>query len=81
SPPNCCIDDYNNSVESDDPDDVYMIRVSFVVKSGREDPQKMRMSARPALADNGAGGTEDYYFRQTLSTEVMVRNMRLQNMP
>ncbi len=74
------IDDYNNSIESDDPDDVYMIRVSFVVKSGRDDPQKMRMSARPALADNSAGSTEDYYFRQTLSTEVMVRNMRLQNM-
>lgn len=57
---------------------VYMIRISLVVRSSREDPARLHAGQRPALEDNAAGGA-DHYFRQVLSTEVTVRNMRIQS--
>lgn len=74
------LDSYSDSDEANDPDDVYMIRISFVARSNRQDPQQMFSGSRPALANNAAGTTADHYFRQTLSTEVTVRNMRLLNL-
>ncbi len=74
------IDDGSDGDPGNDADDVYMIRTSFVVRSSRIDLQKMRGSTRPALADN-TGGSADNYFREWLSTEVTVRNMRLINLP
>lgn len=75
------IDDYNDNNNANDPDDVYMIRVSFIVRSSREDPQDLYAGSRPALANNTAGSGTDHYFRQAQSTEVTVRNMRLLNLP
>jgi prepilin-type N-terminal cleavage/methylation domain-containing protein len=75
------IDDYNDNNNANDPDDVYMIRASFIVRSSREDPQDLYAGSRPALANNTAGSGTDHYFRQAQSTEVTVRNMRLLNLP
>lgn len=74
------LDDYSDGDNGNDADDVYMIRTSFVVRSSRLDLQRLRGSARPALANN-TGGTTDNYLREWLSTEVTVRNMRLLNLP
>jgi prepilin-type N-terminal cleavage/methylation domain-containing protein len=67
-----------NTIATDEADDVYMIRISFVVRSSREDLGRMHPGQRPALEDNGASSSTDHYFRQVLSTEVTVRNMRIQ---
>lgn len=74
------LDDYSDGDNGNDADDVYMIRTSFVVRSSRLDLQRLRGSARPALANN-TGGATDNYLREWLSTEVTVRNMRLMNLP
>lgn len=68
-----------NAITADQVDDVYMVRVSVVVRSSREDPAGLRTSARPALEDNAAGAP-DNYLRTVLSTEVVVRNMRIQGL-
>jgi prepilin-type N-terminal cleavage/methylation domain-containing protein len=57
---------------------VYMMRVTVVVRSSREDPARLHPGQRPAVEDNGAGAA-DLYFRQVLTTEVTVRNMRIQS--
>lgn len=67
-----------NTIATDEADNVYMIRLSFVVRSSREDPARIHPGQRPSLEDNGAGSSTDHYFRQVLSTEVTVRNMRIQ---
>lgn len=67
-----------DSISSDQADDVYMVRVSLVLRSSREDPRRLYQGQRPPLEDNGAGAATDNYFRQVVSTEVMVRNMRMQ---
>lgn len=58
--------------------DIYMVRLSFVVRSGREDLQDLFPGARPALEDNPGDATADHYYRQITSTEVTVRNLRMQ---
>jgi prepilin-type N-terminal cleavage/methylation domain-containing protein len=75
------IDDYSGGDSSSNPDDVYMIRFSFVVRSSREDPQNLFAGQRPEFGNNPASSETDSYFRITNSTEVTVRNMRLLNLP
>lgn len=75
------IEDYAAGDTSANPDDVYMIRFSLIARSSREDPQNMFGGLRPALENNAGSSTDDHYFRQVLTTEVTVRNMRLLNMP
>jgi type IV pilus assembly protein PilW len=67
-----------DSITADQVDNVYMVRISLVVRSSREDPRRLHVGQRPALEDNGASSTTDNYFRQAVSTEVTVRNMRIQ---
>lgn len=67
-----------NSITSDQVDELYMVRISVVVRSSRADPGGRHPGARPAVEDNPAG-TSDNYFRQVLATEVVVRNMRIQS--
>ncbi|MDP2306850.1 MAG: PilW family protein [Pseudomonadota bacterium] len=70
-------------VDEIDPDaasDVYMIRISLVVRSSREDLRHLHVGQRPELEGNPASATTDHYFRQVLSTEVAVRNMRIQSL-
>lgn len=72
------IDTFTDASSANDADDVQMIRFTAVVRSPRQDPARMREGSRIDIADNtGVSGTTDLYFRQVLSAEVMVRNMRL----
>jgi prepilin-type N-terminal cleavage/methylation domain-containing protein len=69
------VDDVSSGSESG----VWMVRMYIVGRSSRKDPQQLRKSRRPAVANQGAATFEDHYYRQTLVTEVAVRNLRLQD--
>lgn len=69
---------WQDTINPDQAGDVYMIRIGVVVRSSREDLARLHPGQRPALEDNPASTTTDNYFRQILSTEVEVRNMRIQ---
>jgi prepilin-type N-terminal cleavage/methylation domain-containing protein len=68
------VDDISSGSESD----VWMVRTSLVVRSSRKDPQLLRTSTRPDLANHSGATESDNYFRQILVTEVTVRNLRYQ---
>jgi hypothetical protein len=70
------VDSYSDSNDANDPDDLYMIRFTLVVRSSREDPNRLYQGARLAVGNNSPSTTGDHYYRQVLSTEVAVRNMR-----
>jgi hypothetical protein len=55
----------------------WMARVSLLARSRRQEASRQYTSTRPALEDNAAGTGTDSYYRQVLSTEVTLRNMRL----
>jgi len=74
---NCIDDDWSNGVSSGSETDVWMVRISMVGRSSRKDPQMLRKSTRPALANHDAGSA-DHFYRQVLVTEVAVRNLRHQ---
>ena len=68
-----------------DGDAVQMVRMHLLVRSSRTDPKDLFSNSRPSLANHSGalgtnpGGTDGYaYFRQVISTEVTVRNLRLQ---
>ena len=69
---------WTDSVSSGSESDVWMVRVSLVGRSARKDPQLLRTSIRPELANHGEASTRDHYYRQVLVTEVAVRNLRYQ---
>lgn len=72
------IDTYADANTSNDADDVAMIRFNVVVRSGRTDPEDLYSGRRIDIADNtGVSSVTDRYFRQVLSAEVAVRNMKL----
>jgi type IV pilus assembly protein PilW len=75
-----CTDDSNwdDSISASEGDDVWMVRLSLISRSSRTDPQNIRSSTRPALANHTAASTSDRYYRQVLVTEVAVRNLRHQ---
>lgn len=72
--------DWVNEIDESTVRDLYMVRLSFIVRSSRPDIQGLYDGLRPALEDHAAGtsGDADHYFRQVVSTEVAVRNLRLQ---
>lgn len=59
-------------------DNLYMIRVSLVVRSDRQDPNRVFVGQRPALEDNPGATSTDNYYREVISTEVVVNNLRMQ---
>ncbi len=75
-----CSEDSNwdDSITAAEGDDVWMVRLSMISRSSRTDPQNIRSSTRPALANHTAATTSDKYYRQVLVTEVAVRNLRYQ---
>jgi prepilin-type N-terminal cleavage/methylation domain-containing protein len=75
-----CTDDSNwdDSITASEGDDVWMVRLHILSRSSREDPQDLRSSTRPTLANHSGADSSDAYFRQVLVTEVAVRNLRLQ---
>jgi prepilin-type N-terminal cleavage/methylation domain-containing protein len=86
-----CIDDGTNIVNCASPlswvstipageiSNVWMVRISMVVRSPKENYQGMEWSTnvRPAVANNAAGSSGDGYYREVVTTEVTVRNLRL----
>ncbi len=71
------VDSYSDTDNGNDPDDLYMIRFTLVIRSGREDMNDMFPGAPLAVAGNTPSSTADHYYRQVLSSEVTVRNMRM----
>lgn len=67
-----------DSISTTEADKVWMVRITLVARSSREDPSGLYTSKRPAIANNSAGSSSDHYYREVLSTEVTVRNMRYQ---
>lgn len=57
---------------------IWMVRMSIVARSSRQDPQDLYPGSRRALANRSAATSGDNYLRQYLSTEVAVRNLRYQ---
>lgn len=76
----CSESTWLNEITADQTGDVYMIRISLVVRSSREDLRRIHVGQRPGLEDNSASSDTDHYFRQVLSSEVTVRNMRIQSL-
>ncbi len=74
---NDSLDTYSDGDGSNDPDDVYMVRVTVVARSSREDPRHLYSGAQLSIANNTGSGADDHYYRQVLSSEVSVRNMRV----
>ncbi len=75
-----CTEDssWDDSITAGEGDDVWMVRLHMLARSARKDPQMIRKSTRPSLANHSAADSSDAYYRQTLVTEVTVRNLRLQ---
>ena len=71
-------ENWDDDVSSGAEDGVWMVRMHIVARSSRKDPQLLRTSKRPALANHSAGSA-DHFYRQVLTTEVTVRNLRLQD--
>lgn len=67
-----------DTIAAGDEPNVWMVRIHVLVRSPRTDPAGVATSERPAVANNGGSGTEDGYYRQRLTTDVAVRNLRLQ---
>ena len=69
---------WQDQMTTADVDNVYMIRVSLVIRSSRPDLLSTFPGQRPALEDNPGSAVTDNYYRQVVSTEIAVRNLRLQ---
>ncbi|MEC8192904.1 MAG: PilW family protein [Myxococcota bacterium] len=72
-------ENWDDDVSSGSETDVWMVRMHIVGRSSRKDPQLLRTSTRPELANHSAASSSDHYYRQVLTTEVAVRNLRLQD--
>ncbi len=68
-----------SSFDTDDVENVWMVRLSFLARSAREDFRDNFTTTRPALGNRSGGTTSsDHYLRQVITTEVTVRNLRYQ---
>ena len=65
---------YDNMVLTEWP---WMVRVNLLARSRREEASGRYESTRPTLEDNTGSTTADAYYRQVLTTEVTLRNMRV----
>ena len=88
-----CVDDGTGSVDctdstnwvtgsdidaDNDADNIWMMRLSIIARSSREDLRDMYPGVRPSLSDRAASGAagSDHYYRKVLVTEVAFRNLR-----
>jgi hypothetical protein len=55
----------------------WMVRVNLLARSRREEASGRYVSQRPGLEDNAGSTTTDAYYRQVMTTEVTLRNMRV----
>lgn len=70
--------DWQNEITSTDVANIYMIRLTMVVRSARPDLARTYDGARLAVENNDPGTVSDHYYRQIMTTRVAVRNLRLQ---
>ena len=70
---------WSNSVTSTEITNLWAVRISLTIRSHKENPEGFTWSnnVRPALANNSAGTTADGYYRNSMTTEVTVRNLRM----
>ena len=59
---------------------LWAARVSLVVRSPKDDWAETYTGQRPRVANHNAAVSTDHYFREMISGEVVVRNMRLLSM-
>lgn len=67
-----------DSITHDQGGEVQMVRMHLLVRSSREDPTRLFVNSVPALANRSPGGETDSYYRQVLTSEITVRNLRAQ---
>jgi len=70
---------WEDEIAEDEGDEVIMVRLSMVGRSAREDMLGRYTSQRPDLENHSGASAADNYYRQVLSTEVTIRNLRLYN--
>ena len=56
---------------------VWGARVSLIVRSAKEDYNELYVGIRPRLANHNKANATDKYFREIVSGEVAIRNLRL----
>lgn len=86
-----CADDGTDAADCTDPgawtDEIdmstgevpWMVRISMVARSSRDDPADLHTSAPIALENHTPAVTNDRYYRKVLTTAVTVRNLRVQS--
>lgn len=57
----------------------WMVRISMVARSPRQDPADTYPGSPIALENHSPSSTTDNYYRKALTTEVTVRNLRIQS--
>jgi prepilin-type N-terminal cleavage/methylation domain-containing protein len=67
----------NSFTASSDITNLWATRVSLVVRSPKDDWNELYPGRRPRVANHNAAVSTDYYFREIISSEVVVRNLRL----
>ncbi len=70
--------DWVSSITSLQVDDLYMIRMTMVVRSARPDLARTYLGAPLDVENNDSANTPDHYYRQIMTSRVAVRNLRLQ---
>ena len=69
---------WQDQITTADVDNLYMMRISLVIRASRPDLQATYVNQRPALEDNPGASVTDNYYRQVVTTEITVRNLRIQ---
>jgi prepilin-type N-terminal cleavage/methylation domain-containing protein len=54
----------------------WMVRISLLARSAREELTGQFQGTRPALENNPGAAAPDHYHRQVLSTEITIRNLK-----
>ncbi|MCK6505571.1 PilW family protein [Myxococcota bacterium] len=67
-----------DSVTDDQSHQIQMVRMHLLVRSSRQDPGDLYQNSQPSLANHVVSVSTDGFYRQVLTTEVTVRNLRLQ---
>ncbi len=71
--------DWHNELDSTHPiEDLYMVRLSLVVRSSRPDLARVFRGIPIAIENNTPSTDEDHYYRQLMTTRIAVRNIRIQ---
>ena len=58
-------------------EDLWSVRIHMIVRSSRDDPGGRYTAKRPNIANRSGSTTADGYYRQVLTTEVSIRNLRM----